>query len=61
MTMQQFHNALRVMRSIDFSEIEHVLNRAEWFAYRDNPYEFFTRCDDYTAAAIWDVMEGRMK
>ena len=61
MTLREFHNGLRLLRSIDFSEIEHAINRPQWFAFRDSPFEFFIRADDETVAAIWAVMEGRTK
>jgi hypothetical protein len=58
MTLNDFHNGLRLLRSIDSYEVGDPL----WYtAFRHDPFEFFIRCDDETAAKIWAAMEKRMK
>ena len=61
MTLREFHNGLRLLRSIDFHEIEYAMTREQWPSFRADPYKFFIICDDDTAAAIWAVMEARTK
>ena len=56
MNLEEFHNALRVLRSID----SHELQDPEWYSqFRDNPYEFFVRCSSMSARLIWDVVLRR--
>lgn len=57
----RFHNALRIMRSIDFDEFHAAsgLNEASWAEFTYNPYHFFIRADDATALAIWSIIERR--
>ena len=61
MTLREFHNGLRLLRSIDRHEINMVMSPEDWFAFRNHPYDFFIRCDDAKAEAIWAVMEARTK
>jgi hypothetical protein len=56
MTRDQFHNALRIMRSIDSYELD---NPSWWEKFRDSPIEFFIRCDDESADKIWNVIQKR--
>ena len=61
MTQAQFHNALRILTSIDFHEVQDVLpDGAAWQSFRTDPFRFFIRADDETADAIWRVIERRM-
>lgn len=56
MRLSEFHNALRVLRSIDAYE----LGDPDWWEqFRDSPYLFFIRCDDDTADVIWRAMVAR--
>jgi len=56
MTRDQFHNALRIIRSID----SHELGDPPWWEkFRDSPIEFFIRCDDESADKIWNVILKR--
>lgn len=57
MTKDEFHNGLRLLRSIDSHEIG---NPDWWPQFRDAPYEFFIRTSDENAALIWAAMEERM-
>jgi len=68
LTFSRFHNALRIMRAIDHSELIkenawHGLTGAqiedEWKAFRDHPYRYFVACEDDTAQAIWRIIESR--
>lgn len=71
MKLREFHNALRILVSIDADqfiqavygqEIEpHHDNEAwkGWRAFRDDPYRWFIRAADPHAEAIWKIMEER--
>jgi hypothetical protein len=52
-----FHNGLRILRSIDEQEL--AGSGVNWPSFRDDPVEYFIRCGDDEAAAIWRVIEGR--
>lgn len=56
MTLEQFHNGLRILRSIDAHEIG---NPDWWPAFQRDPYGFFVRCADETADVIWAAMVKR--
>jgi hypothetical protein len=53
-----FHNALRILRALDFYEIS-FLKDAEWYAFRDNPYDFFITTSDSNASLIWEAVQRR--
>lgn len=56
MTMAEFHNGLRILRSIDSWE----LGDPEWWPrFRDDPYRFFMRADNDTCMMIWSVVMKR--
>lgn len=66
MTFEEFHNALRIMRSIDLHELQavglwtdDVKLGHQWIQFRNDPYNFFTRADEDTARKIWQVIENR--
>lgn len=56
MTIDQFHNGLRVLRSIDSWELG---DPKLWPEFRDSPYLFFIRSDEERAAKIWGAMVKR--
>ena len=56
MTFGEFHNGLRLLRSIDSHELD---DPPWWKEFRDNPYYFFIRCSDESAQRIWKVMLQR--
>ncbi len=58
MNQRQFHNALRILRGIDYREVP-WMSPAQWVSFRDGPYEFCIRCDDDAYDRIWAVIEGR--
>jgi hypothetical protein len=67
MNKAEFHNALRILWSIDLFELQGVglwvdpdpLAMKRWESFRDNPYDFFIRCDDETADKIWAIIQRR--
>jgi len=64
MEMQWFHNALRIMMSIDRHELETsgiTLRNAEWYSFRSNPYVWFIRANDNDAAKIWQIIVNRQQ
>lgn len=58
MTLAEFHNALRVIRSIDHDEVP-FLDEQQWDVFMREPERFFIRADDDTAAKIWAAMKKR--
>lgn len=56
MTLPQFHNGLRILRSIDAWELG---DPTWWPQFRDEPYMFLIRADDEIASQIWQVMVNR--
>lgn len=56
MTFEEFHNGLRLLRSID----AHELGDPEWWPeFRTDPYCFFILCDDKAAEIIFAAMIKR--
>lgn len=60
----RFHNALRILRSIDRDEFVGVFSRegfledsqeaaSDWTQFRNDPYAWFIRADRHKAEAIW--------
>ena len=57
-----FHNRLRILKSIDRSELAAVdvyLSDLEWAQVVVDPFTFFIRCGDFIADAIWTILEAR--
>lgn len=73
MTLREFHNALRILRSIDRSELlaegiefdddprpGHAMREERaWNAFRDNPYETLIHCSDSAAEGLWRIISRR--
>ena len=62
MDLREFHNALRILRSIDAYELRDagVENTdREWPQFGFNPWEWFIRASDHDAAAVWTIIERR--
>ena len=62
--LRTFHNHLRILRSIDRSElVEAGMGDPHAFdvftKFSRNPYEWFIHCSDEDAAIVWKVIEGR--
>lgn len=56
MTQDEFHNGLRILRSID----AHEVGNPEWYGQiQEDPYHFFIKCSDEIADAIWAAMVKR--
>jgi hypothetical protein len=56
MTFREFHNGLRILRSID----SHELFDPPWYPeFNKDPYRFLITCADETAERIWTVMLKR--
>lgn len=56
--MDTFHNRLRILRSIDRSEVS-ALSDPQWAAFREQPVAYFIRCSDEARAVIWDALVER--
>lgn len=64
MTQREFENGLRILISIDMSELEDAGaiargDKTSWEKFRDNPWRWLIRVDDDTAAAVWTIIERR--
>jgi hypothetical protein len=58
--MDAFHNKLRIMLGIDAHEFALAgLTMEQWRRFDADPYRFFIRADDRTAAAIWSIIQAR--
>lgn len=57
LTLASFHNALRILTSLDSDEIG--LTHWQWEQFRTDPLRFFVRADDATAERIWQAMVNR--
>jgi hypothetical protein len=66
MTFAAFHNALRILTSIDRHELEaagameHGDDKA-WTAFRGDPFRWFIRADDGKAGKVWAIIEQRQR
>lgn len=68
MNLAEFHNGLRILTSIDMSELVagkviEADDEAEWKAFRDNPWKWMITADDEQAEALWALMvqQGAVK
>lgn len=64
MTFAEFHNALRILRSIDMHELVEVgvFRSGDIEGYRkfaDDPYGWFIRASDGAAKAVYQIVEQR--
>lgn len=58
--MDEFHNRLRIMLGIDAHEFALVgLTLEQWRRFDADPFRFFIRADDETAAVVWSIIEAR--
>lgn len=67
MTFNEFHNALRVLSSIDYPEFDDAIRPVgghlpglTWSQFRDNPWAWFIRVPTAQAQAVWNIVERRM-
>ena len=66
MTFAEFHNALRILTSIDRDELEaagviKTNDHNAWGTFTRDPFRWFIRADDATAAKLWAIIERRQR
>ncbi|HQS14975.1 hypothetical protein [Reyranella sp.] len=66
MTFAEFHNALRILTSIDRHELEAagVIKAGDhnaWGTFTRDPFRWFIRADDASAAKLWGIIERRQR
>ena len=64
MKMAEFHNALRIMRFIERSDLEAKgihLSDKQWFEFGLSPYDWFIKCNDVDAIKIWQIIDNQMQ
>lgn len=66
MTMAEFHNALRIMLSLDLDELAAAGVIAgddlkAWRSFRTDPFRWFVRADDDTARKLFTMIERRQQ
>lgn len=64
MTKAFFHNALRLLISIDQHElidagVARMDERLIWQRFRDDPYRWFIQASDADADYVWAIIERR--
>jgi len=64
MTFAEFHNALRILMSIDRHELEaagviKARDHNAWGEFRRDPFRWLIRADDTDAPKIWAIIERR--
>lgn len=64
MTLAEFHNALRILTSIDRHELEaaRVIAQGDnnaWGNFRRDPFRWLIRADDRMAERLWNIIERR--
>ncbi|WP_420104528.1 hypothetical protein [Bosea sp. (in: a-proteobacteria)] len=56
----RFHNRLRILLNIEPHEFDAAgLTLDQWRDFDADPYRFFIRAGDATAARIWSIVEKR--
>ena len=56
----RFHNRLRILLNIEPHEFAAAgLTPNQWHSFDYDPFRFFIRASDATAAAIWSIVEKR--
>ncbi|MDB5408784.1 MAG: hypothetical protein JWL84_3696 [Rhodospirillales bacterium] len=61
MTLAAMRERLRVLLSIEFSQVAAVdpsFDETEWLAFRADPARYFVSCDAPFSEAIWQVLLG---
>lgn len=62
MTLSEFLNALRILRSIDRFELADVgiqLKDGDWCDFRDSPFRWLCLASVQDAEAIWSIVQRR--
>ena len=65
MTLRQFHHALRLLQNMDRRDLERegVIPERDhnaWGTFRRDPFRWFIRADDATAARLWRLIEAKL-
>lgn len=65
MNFAEFHNGLRILLNIDRDELEAAgvirhRDHNQWGTLHRDPFRFFIRADDETAAKLWALIQERM-
>ena len=66
MTIDEFHNGLRILLNIDMFELEEagVIAKDDmraWHEFRDNPWRWFIYAQNAQADRLWALMPKSMK
>jgi hypothetical protein len=64
MTFERFHNALRILRSIDRWELREAgieMTDERWGEFCDEPFFWFISAPDADARKVWAIMEARQR
>ena len=66
MTIDEFHNGLRILLNIDMDQLEDAGviekgDRRNWHEFRQDPFRWFITAPDAVADRLWALMEKRMK
>jgi hypothetical protein len=64
MSMDEFHNGLRTLLSLDFADLVkagvfHGWQTDKWDQFQCDPFRFFIRTDEKTADALWAIIQAR--
>ena len=64
MTLAEFHNALRILTSVDRHELvaAGVMRHGDhnaWGTFRRDPFRWLIRADDAAAHKLWRIVEAR--
>ena len=62
--MHAFRNRLAALANLDMdqlvrAEVIWAGDREDWHRFRRDPYRWFLRADDATAAMLWGLIEAR--
>jgi hypothetical protein len=55
---RSFHNALRILRALDYHEVS-FLSDLQWEHFRSDPYKFFVSDSMQNALLIWAAIQKR--
>ena len=66
MTFAEFHNALRILLSIDCHELEmagviKIGDVNAWGEFRRDPFRWLIRADDKAAPKLWAIVQRRQR
>jgi hypothetical protein len=57
--LETFDNDLRILRAIDYPEVEEFMTVNQHRMFCVDPYVYFIQCDPKTKAALWAVLLSR--